>query len=398
MTIAVLIITILTLLFAIAAIVFFSLKAPTAGAVFAILALFFTLADVKAFQFRKMGASPMTMPPTTVSSAVVKEEDWAPTLSAVGSISAVQGAIVSTELGGIVSEVGFQSGSEAKKGDVLLKLDSSSEEALLHTAEADLELARANLQRERDLAARKVVSKQELDAAESTFGQKQGTVDNMRAFIAKKQVHAPFDGQLGIRQVNVGQMINSGQQVVSLQALDPVYVDFALPQQELSKLAPGLEALVRTDALPGRAVKGKLTALNSMVDSVTRNVTLQATLENPDHALKPGMFVKIEIVLPEKGKTLVIPGSAVSYAPYGDSVFVIDKKKDPKTGKETQTLRQAFVRIGEARGDFVSVTQGLKAGDEVVSTGVFKLRNGMPVTINNDLAPKPQMNPTPADS
>ena len=398
MTIAVLIITIFVLLFAIAAIVFFKLKAPTAGAVFAILALFFTLADVKAFQFRKMGASPMTMPPTTVSSGVVKEEDWAPTLSAVGSISAVQGAIVSTELGGIVSEVGFQSGREAKKGDVLLKLDSSSEEALLHTAEADLELARANLQRERDLAGRKVVSKQELDAAESTFGQKQGTVDNMRAFIAKKQVHAPFDGQLGIRQVNVGQMINSGQQVVSLQALDPVYVDFALPQQELSKLAPGLEALVRTDAQSGREFKGKLTALNSMVDTVTRNVTLQATFENPDHALKPGMFVKIEIVLPEKGKTLVIPGSAVSYAPYGDSVFVIDKKKDSKTGKETQTLRQAFVRIGEARGDFVSVTQGLKAGDEVVSTGVFKLRNGMPVTINNDLAPKPQMNPTPADS
>jgi membrane fusion protein (multidrug efflux system) len=185
---------------------------------------------------------------------------------------------------------------------------------------------------------------------------------------------------------------------VSLQALDPVYVDFALPQQELSKLAPGLEALVRTDAQAGREFKGKLTALNSMVDTVTRNVTLQATLENPDHALKPGMFVKIDILLPQKGKTLVIPGSAVSYAPYGDSVFVIDKKKDSKTGKETQTLRQAFVRIGEARGDFVSVTQGLKAGDEVVSTGVFKLRNGMPVTINNDLAPKPQMNPTPADS
>jgi membrane fusion protein (multidrug efflux system) len=155
---------------------------------------------------------------------------------------------------------------------------------------------------------------------------------------------------------------------------------------------------VRTDAQAGREFKGKLTALNSMVDTVTRNVTLQATLENPDHALKPGMFVKIDILLPQKGKTLVIPGSAVSYAPYGDSVFVIDKKKDPKTGKETQTLRQAFVRIGEARGDFVSVTQGLKAGDEVVSTGVFKLRNAMPVTINNDLAPKPQMNPTPADS
>jgi len=375
-----------------------SKRKPLFLAIGGLFALLVVLLGIKALQIGKMMSMPKGMPPTTVTSTPVKEEDWAPTLSAVGSISAVQGAIVSTELGGIVSEIGFQNGSEAKKGEVLLKLDSSSEEAQLHTAEADLELARANLQRERDLAARKVVSKQELDAAESTFGQKQGTVDNMRAFIAKKQVRAPFDGQLGIRQVNVGQMINSGQQVVSLEALDPVYVDFALPQQELSKLASGLEAHVRTDAIPGREFNGKLTALNSMVDTVTRNVTLQATLENPDHALKPGMFVKIEIVLPEKGKTLVIPGSAVSYAPYGDSVFVIDKKKDPKTGKEAQTLRQAFVRIGEARGDFVSVTQGLKAGDEVVSTGVFKLRNGMPVTINNDLAPKPQMNPTPADS
>ena len=293
MTIAVLTITILTLLFAIAAIVFFSLKAPTAGAIFGRLPCS-SRWRMKAFQFRKMVASPMTMPPTTVSSAVVKEEDWAPTLSAVGSISAVQGAIVSTELGGIVSEVGFQNGGEAKKGDVLLKLDTSSEEAQLHTAEADLELARANLQRERDLAARKVISKQELDAAESTFGQKQGTVDNMRSFIAKKEVHAPFDGQLGIRQVNVGQMINSGQQVVSLQALDPVYVDFALPQQELSKLAPGLEAPCAPMRVPGREFKGKLTAINSMVDTVTRNVTLQATLENPDHALRPGMFAKID--------------------------------------------------------------------------------------------------------
>jgi membrane fusion protein (multidrug efflux system) len=183
-----------------------------------------------------------------------------------------------------------------------------------------------------------------------------------------------------------------------LTALDPVYVDFSLPQQELPKLGTGFETRVRTDALPGREFKGDLTAINSMVDAATRNVGVQATFENPDHALKPGMFVKVEVVLPDKSKTLVIPGSAVSYAPYGNSVFVIDKKKDPKTGKESQDLRQAFVRIGESRGDFVSVTEGLKAGDVVVSTGVFKLRNGMPVTINNDLAPKPQLNPTPADS
>jgi len=345
-----------------------------------------------------MMSTPMVVPPTTVSSAVVKEEDWAPTLSAIGSVSAVQGAVVSAELGGAVAEINFQSGGVAKKGDVLMRLDSSAEEAQLHTAEADLELAKANLERERDLAARKVVSKQELDTAQSTFGQKQGAVDNMRSFITKKQVRAPFDGMLGIRQVNVGQMINSGQQVVQLTALDRVYVDFALPQQNLPQLAAGYEARVHADSLPGREFKGKVTAINSMVDNVTRNISLQATFDNPDHELHPGMFVKVEVILPNKSKTLVIPGSAVSYAPYGNSVFVIDNKKDPKTGKESQSLRQAFVRIGEARGDFVAVTDGLKAGDVVVSTGVFKLRNGMPVVINNDLAPEPQLNPKPGDT
>jgi membrane fusion protein (multidrug efflux system) len=353
---------------------------------------------IKVLQIGKMMSTPMVMPPTTVSSVVAQEDDWAPTLSAIGSVSAVQGAVVSTELGGIVAEIDFQNGSVAKKGDVLMRLDSSAEEAQLHTAQADLELAKANLERERSLAERKVVSKQEFDAAQSTFGQKQGAVDNMRSFITKKEVHAPFDGMLGIRQVNVGQMINPGQQVVQLTALDRVYVDFALPQQTLPQLATGYEARVHADALPGSEFKGKVTAINSMVDAVTRNVGVQATLENPDHVLRPGMFVKIDVILPQKSKTLVIPGSAVSYAPYGNSVFVIEKKKDPKTGKESQSLRQAFVRIGEARGDFVAVTEGLKAGDVVVSTGVFKLRNGMPVVINNDLAPKPQLNPKPIDS
>jgi membrane fusion protein (multidrug efflux system) len=353
---------------------------------------------IKILQIGKMMSTPMVMPPTTVSSAVAKEEDWAPTLSAIGSVSAVQGAVVSTELGGVVAEIDFQNGGVAKKGDVLMSLDSSAEEAQLRTAEADLELAKANLERIRNLAAQKVVSKQELDAAQSTFGQKQGAVDNMRAFITKKQVRAPFDGMLGIRQVNVGQMINSGQQVVQLTALDKVYVDLALPQQTLPQLATGYEARVHADALPDHEFKGKVSAINSMVDPVTRNVGVQATLENPDHALHPGMFVKVDVILPQKSKTLVIPGSAVSYAPYGNSVFVIEKKKDPKTGKELQSLRQAFVRIGEARGDFVAITEGLNAGDVVVSTGVFKLRNGMPVVINNDLAPKPQLNPKPMDS
>ena len=367
-------------------------------AILAVMGLFVLLAGVKALQIAKMVSTKPPMPATTVTSAPVKEEDWPPVLSAVGSISAVQGAVISTELGGIVSQVAFENGGEARKGDVLIKLDTSSEQAQLRTAEADLELARADLERARDLTTRHVISKADFDGADSKFKQKQGTVDNMRSMIAKKEVHAPFDGQLGIRQVNVGQSIDARQPVVALTALDPVYVDFALPQQELSKLSSGLEVRVKSDAMPSRDFKGKLTAINSMVDTVTRNVSLQATLDNPDHALRPGMFAKAEVELPQKHKTLVVPGSAISYAPFGDSVFVIEKKKDEKTGKELQTIRQQFVRVGEARGDFVAITDGLKPNETIVSTGVFKLRNGMPVTINNDLAPKPQLNPTPVDS
>jgi membrane fusion protein (multidrug efflux system) len=372
----------------------------TSAAVFALLALFLLLMDVKALQIRAMGAmaAKMAPPATTVSSTVAKEEDWAPILSSVGSISAVQGAVVSAELAGTVSEINFENGAEAKKGEVLMKLDTSQEEALLRSAEAEAQLAKTDLERARDLAIKNVVSSAELDSAQSKFRRLNAVVDQMRSSIAKKTLVAPFDGQLGIRQVNVGQTITAGQQVVQLTALDPVYVDFALPQQNVSQLTPGLEVQVRTDAVPGHEFKGKITAINSMVDPVTRNVTVQGTLENADHALRPGMFAKVDVVLPQKGKTLVIPGSAVSYAPFGDSVFVIDKTKDPKTGKESQTIRQQFVRVGEARGDFVAITQGLKAGETIVSTGVFKLRNGMAVTVNNELAPKPQLNPKPVDS
>jgi membrane fusion protein (multidrug efflux system) len=353
---------------------------------------------IKALQIGKMMSMPQTMPPTTVSSVTVKEEDWAPRLTAVGSVSAVEGAVVSAELAGIVSEINFENGAEAKKGEVLMKLDASQEEALLRSAEAEAQLAGTDLERSRDLAMKKVVSSAELDSAQSKFRRLNAVVDQMRSSIAKKSLIAPFDGQLGIRQVNVGQMINAGQQVVALTGLDRVYVDFALPDQYLSKLAKGLEVNVHSDAFPERQFKGKLTAINSMVDSSTRNISLQATLENPDHALRPGMFAKTEVTLPEKHKALVVPGSAISYAPFGDSVFVIEKKKDEKTGKESQVIRQQFVRVGEARGDLVAITQGLKAGGTIVSTGVFKLRNGMTVTINNDLAPNPQVNPKPIDS
>jgi membrane fusion protein, multidrug efflux system len=373
-------------------------RKPITKVLVGIVALAVIIGGIKKFQFNKMGSMPMMMPPTTVSSVPVKEMDWAPILPSVGTVSAVQGATVSAELAGTVAEIKFTNGGLAKGGDVLVRLDASSEEAQLRTAEADLALARADLERARDLAARNVVSKAELDSAESKFKQKEGTVSNMRAMISKKEVRAPFDGQLGIRLVNVGQMVTAGQQVVSLQALEPLYVDFALPQQYLSKLSEGLDVHVQTDVMPGQEFVGKLTALNSSVDPVTRNVMLQATLDNRDHSLRPGMFAKVDVVLPQKHKALVVPGTAISYAPYGDSVFVIEQKKDDKTGQESQMLRQAFVRVGEARGDFVSINQGLEPGQTVVSTGVFKLRNGMAVVINNDLAPKPQLNPKPPDT
>jgi len=361
-------------------------------------AILIFVVGIKALQIGRMMSSPKMLPVTTVTSAAVKEEDWAPRLSAVGSVSAAQGAVVSTELGGTVGEIRFENGAQAKKGDVLVRLDVSQEEALLRSAQAEAELARTDLERARDLVSKKVISKAEIDAAESKFNRLNAIVDQMRSNIAKKTIVAPFDGELGIRQVNVGQMINAGQQVVALTSLDRVYVDFALPEQNVSKLTKDLEVSVRADALPGREFKGKLTAINSMVDPITRNVPLQATLENPDHAVRPGMFAKVDVMLPETKKTIVIPGSAVSYAPYGDSVFVIEKQKDPKSGQESLVLRQQFVRIGEVRGDFVAVKQGLKPGQEVVGTGVFKLRNGMAVTINNDLAPKPELNPVPADT
>src|SRR5437016_12233245 len=259
------------------------------GLLFAIVVCVF---GIKFLQIRKMTSTPMMMPATTVSSATVKEEDWAPTLSAVGSISAVQGAVVSSELGGVVSQIAFENGGTAKKGDLLLQLDASAEEALLRSAEAEAELGRQDLERSRGLASQRGVSKAELEAADSKFNRLNAVADQMRSNIRKKTIIAPFDGQLGIRQVNVGQMINSVQQVVPLTSLDSLFADFALPQQYLGQLTPGLEVHVTTDALPGHVFPGKVTAINSMVDSSTRNITLQATLQNSDHVLRPVMVAK----------------------------------------------------------------------------------------------------------
>ncbi len=375
---------------------------PTTKAVWkviaALLGIFFIIVGIKGLQMWTMisAGKKMVPPPTTVTSVDVKQADWQPMLSAVGSISPVQGAMISAELAGTVAEINFQSGSLVKKGEVLLKLDASAEEAQLRSAAADAELAKNDLDRARGLSERKVISVAEFDAAQSKYTQKKGAVENMQSIIDKKQIRAPFDGTAGIRAVNPGQMVKVGDPLVSLQALGQVFVDFSLPQQQLADVKTGLTVKVTTDAVPDREFEGTLTAVNSSIDPATRNVSLQATLDNQDNA--SGMFGRVKVLLPQKHPTLFIPATAVSYAPYGNSVFVIEKKSDEKTKQENLILRQQFIRTGETRGDFVAVTDGLKANEQVVSSGVFKLRNGMNVVVDNKLAPKSEIAPKPADS
>lgn len=376
----------------------------TRRAVFKVVAgligVFLLIAGIKGFQFGAMikSGKAMVPPPTTVTSAKVQKADWVPTLTAVGSISPVQGATIGAELAGMVANVGFQSGRPVKTGDMLIEIDASAEQARMRSAQADAELARADFERARDLAEGKVISKAEMDSAAAKFSQKKAEVDNMQSVIDKKVIRAPFDGIAGIREVNVGQMVPVGQKLVTLQALDQVFVDFSLPQQRLGEVQVGLPVKVVTDAIKGREFEGQLTAVNSAVDAATRSVSLQATLDNGDHALRAGMFARVSVILPEQKPTLFIPATAVSYAPFGNSVYIIEQKRDEKTGKDALLLRQQFIRTGETRGDFVAVTEGLKEGEEVVSAGVFKLRNGMDVAIDNKLAPKAEISPTPADS
>ncbi len=357
------------------------------------------LAGIKTLQFRKMiaAASAGGPPPETVSSTVAHEEHWQRTLTAIGSITAVQGVTVTPELPGKVTEIAFESGAVVARSNLLVRLDTSAEEAQLRAVKAQLDLARINLKRTQELREAKTVPQADLDAAEATMQQLQGNADAIQAAIDKKTIRAPFAGQLGIRQVNLGQYLDTGKPVVSLQALSPVYAEFALPQQDVALLQTGMKVRVSTDAYPGQRFEGTLTAINPDLDATTRSVGLQATLANADRLLRPGMFGRIEVLLPEETPVLVIPATAVLSAPFGDSVYVIEPQTG-KNGKPLLAVRQQFIRTGQARGDFVAVDSGLKPGERVVSSGLFKLRNGMAVVENNELAPKASETPKPADS
>lgn len=358
------------------------------------------LAAIKVTQFRELMAAAKTMgqPPETVSSTVVRQETWQGTLKAIGSVTAVQGVTVTPEIPGTVREIAFESGAVVAKGDLLVRLDTSSEEAQLRAIDAQLQLAKLNLDRVRALREEKTVSQAELDTAESTLKQFEANADAIRTTIAKKTICAPFAGRLGIRQVNLGQYLDTGKPIVSLQALSPVYVDFSLPEQDLAQLKVGMGIRLSTDAYPGQQFEGKLTAINPDLDEATRSVGLQATLGNAEQLLRPGMFARVEVLLPEEKSVLVIPATAVVSAPFGDSVYVIESQPATNNAPASLVVRQQFVRTGRARGDFLAVESGLKEGEQIVNSGVFKLRNGMSVVENNSLAPKPSEAPKPSDS
>jgi membrane fusion protein (multidrug efflux system) len=357
------------------------------------------LGGIKGLQIERMVAQgkQFSPPPEPVNTAVARKETWESSIRAVGSLEAVQGVVVTAEMPGKVERIYFNPGTKVQTGDLLVQQDISVENAQLRAAEASLTLAKIELERKRKLLDRKTISRSEYDNAEAQFKQAEAQADNIRAVIEKKTVRAPFAGRLGIRLINVGQVLKEGEAIVSLQSVDPVFVNFSLPQQRLAQIKAGLLVRVSTNSLPGHSVEGMITAINPQVDTATRNIRMQATVENPQEYLRPGMFVDVAVVLPIQQNVLAIPATSVLYAPYGDSVFVVEEKTDGGSAPPSKTVRQQFVRLGEKQGDFVAVVSGLQEGQTVVSTGVFKLRNGQSVTENNALSPEFKLNPEPKE-
>jgi membrane fusion protein, multidrug efflux system len=336
-------------------------------------------------------------PPIAVTTTVASQSEWQPTLDTIGTVTAINGVTVSTDLAGIVDKLAFTSGTVVKAGDLLVHLNTDQEQAQLEQAQAQLALAQLTLNRDRDLLAKRTISQQDYDTAEATYRGNQATVDQFRALIARKTLRAPFDGVVGIRQVNLGQYLNTGDAVVTLQSFDPIYVNFTLPQQDLSKLAVGQQVDVRLDAYVDTIFPGQINAINSMVDQATRNVQVQATLQNAEQKLRPGVFAKVSVILPQREQVIALPVSSVHYAPYGDSVFIVGDDKD-EDGKPIKSVKEQFVKLGTARGDLVAIISGVKPGDEVVTAGVFRLKSGAAVIINNKVQPNSEASPTPANS
>ena len=336
-------------------------------------------------------------PPAAVTTIVAQSETWPSTLNVIGTAAATQGVVVSADLPGIVARINFESGKPVHAGDVLVELDTKQERAQLAAAEAQRDLARINFDRTQELVKQGVTARTEYDNTSAQQKATEAQVGEIRATIERKTIRAPFTGVLGIRQVNLGQYLAAGQAIVPLQSLNPIYVNFGVPQQTSAQLLGGRTLRVTSDDLPGAGFTGRVTSVDSVISEATRNIQVQATLPNPQGKLRPGMFVQVQVVLGASRQVISLPASAINYAPYGDSVFVVTNLTDPK-GKTYRGARQQFVKVEGSRGDQVGVVSGVNPGDEVVTSGVFKLRNGEAVQVNNKVQPSNNPKPKPEDS
>lgn len=355
------------------------------------------------FKYRQISAAiamgkSYAPPPTAVTTLVAKREIWPSTLNVIGTAEAIQGVTVSADLPGAIDKINFESGQHVKSGDVLVELDTRQERAQLAAAEAAYELAKITYARQQQLVKEGVVARTEYDNALAQQKSTEANVGEIKATIERKTIRAPFSGILGLRQVNLGQYMAAGQAIVSLQALNPIYVNFGVPQQTTSQMKVGRSLRITSDDLPGMEFSGRVTAVDSVVDQTTRNIQVQATLTNPGNKLRPGMFVQVQVALGQSRDVISLPASAINYAPYGDSVYVVSQMQDPKTGKTYQGVRQQFVKVDGSRGDQVAVVSGVNPGDEIVSSGVFKLRNGAEIQVNNQVTPSNNPKPKPEDS
>jgi membrane fusion protein, multidrug efflux system len=353
------------------------------------------LGVVKATQIQRAIAeySSFSPPPEAVTTTKVTKADWRESFDTVGSFVSMQGSTLSAKESGNVVAVHFESGAKVKAGDILIEIDHSVEEANLRGATARLELAKQNLERASKLRGQSALALSSLEDSQSKVRQSESEVQSIKAAIERKTIVAPFDGRAGIRTVNVGSFVNAGTPLVPLYALDPIYFNFSVPQQLAPQLAVNTDVSVRVDAFPSRVFAGKVTAINPNIDEVLRTISIQATVQNPKEEILPGMFGSVHFEIGNSISLLVIPSLSVAYAPYGNSVYVVERTRDAE-GKESTTARQQIVQLGRSRGDFVSVTKGLTEGDEIVATGSFKLRPGAKIQIKQEGTPTLSLEPT----
>lgn len=335
-------------------------------------------------------------PVVTVSTVSAVIDEWQPQISAVGSLRAARGVDIASEIAGIVQTVNCKSGDNVKAGQTLLQLNADSDIAQLQTLSAARDLSQSVYERNKKQFIAQAVSKASLDADAADLKVKLAQVAQQEALLRKKTISAPFAGRLGIFSVNPGQYLNPGDKIVTLQALDSIYIDFYLPQQELSRVASGQAVVAVTDTYPDKKFNGRISAINPKVDLQTRNVRIEAVVANPRHELLPGMYATIKVQAGKSNRYLTIPRTAVTFNPYGETVYIVEEKGKTKDGKPSLFARQTFVTLGPARGDQVAVLKGIKEGERVVSSGQLKLKSGSPVVINNTVQPLNDANPVPA--